>query len=68
MATSDPLLDALCVEDMLLITVQRRHKVVSQEVTPADGALSPEATHAFVEASLLFHLRLFVLELCLVQG
>ncbi len=36
-----PLLNALCVENVLFVTVERRDKVIAQEVAPADGALEP---------------------------
>ena len=66
LSTTNPLLDALSVEDVLLITVQRCHEVVAHEVTPADRALSPDTTLTLVESSFFLLRRLLVLELCLV--
>ena len=48
LALSNPLLDALCVEDVLLVAVKRRHKVVAIEIAPANRALAPESTNGFV--------------------
>ena len=65
---SDPLLNALCVEDVLFVTVERRHEIIAQEIAPADGALTPEAVLAIVNTSTLRpDLSLLVLILCLVQ-
>ena len=62
---ADPLLDALGVENVKLVAVQRRHEVVTLEVAPADGALAPQPGLARVgPAAVLFRmLRLLVLEL-----
>ena len=62
---ADPLLDALGVENMELVAVQRGDEVVTLEVAPADGALAPEPGLARVGAPavLLRMLRLLVLEL-----
>ena len=49
---ANPLFDALCVEYVFLIAVKRSDEVVTQKVAPADGALTPEATHAVVRAGL----------------
>ena len=71
LAFPNPLLDALGVEDVLIVAVQRRNEVVAQEVTPADGTLAPQPGLALVEARvalLLFLLRLLVLKLGLVEG
>jgi hypothetical protein len=68
LALSDPLLDTLGVEDVLLVAVQTCYKVLAVEVTPADGALLPKATLAALAVLvLLFVGRLLVLELGLVQ-
>ena len=45
LALADPLLDALGVEDVLLVAVEGRDEVVAEEVAPADGALTPKSTH-----------------------
>ena len=67
MATSDPLLDALCVEDMLLVTVQRGHEVITTEVTPADRTLPHETILALIKTRILFLLlSLLSLKCCLV--
>ena len=67
MATSDPLLDALCVEDMLLVTVQRGHEVITTEVAPADGTLPHETILALIKTRiLLLLLSLLSLKCCLV--
>jgi len=71
LAFPNPLLDALGVEDVLIVAMQRRNEVVAQEVTPADGTLTPQPGLALVEARvalLLFLLRLLVLKLGLVEG
>ena len=66
---SDPLLNALCVEDVLFVTVERRHEVIAQEIAPADGALAPKAALTIVDTTiLLLDLSLLVLILSLVQG
>ena len=67
LALADPLLDALGVEDVLLVAVERGDEVVAQEVAPADGALPPQPAHALVQPRLLLKRRLLVLELRLVQ-
>lgn len=67
LAFSDPLLDALCVEDMLVVAVKCGHEIVSKEVAPANWALSPEAARAFIHATFLLLLCLLVLELRLLQ-
>ena len=66
---ANPLLDALCVEDVLFIAVERGHEVVAQEVTPADWTLPPQATHTLIEiVAHLFLLRgLLMLKLRLVE-
>ena len=64
----DPLLNALSVEDVLFVTVERRHEVIAQEVAPADGALAPKATLTIVDAAiLLLELSCFGLILRLLQ-
>ena len=63
LAFPDPLLDALSVEDVLLVAVKRRDKVVAQEVAPTDGALPPQTTHTFIKPAFLLLLCLLVLEL-----
>ena len=50
---SDPLLNALCVEDVLFVAVECRHEVIAQEIAPADGALAPKAGLAIVDAAML---------------
>ena len=71
---SNPLLDALSVEDVLLIAMESCHEVVAEEVAPADGTLSPQATHTLIQivvvsvAAMLFPLLgLLVLKLGLVK-
>ena len=49
----DPLLNALCVEDVLFITVECRHEVVAKEITPAYRALAPKAALTIVDATIL---------------
>ena len=66
---SDPLLNALCVEDVLFVTVESRHEVIAQEIAPADGTLAPKAALTIVDTTiLLLDLSLLVLILSLVQG
>ena len=50
---SNPLLNALCVEDVLFVTVKSRHEVVAQEIAPANGTLAPKATLTIVDAAIL---------------
>ena len=71
---SNPLLDALSVEDVLLIAMESCHEVVAKEVAPADGTLPPQATHALIQivvvsvAAMLFPLLgLLVLKFGLVE-
>ena len=64
---TNPLLNALRVEDVQLVAVERRDEVVAQEVAPADGALAPQAAHAVVQPALFLVLRLLVLEFRLLQ-
>ena len=63
LALADPLFDALCVEDVLLVAVERRHEVVPQEVAPADGTLAPHSTDTLIQVPLLAHRSLLVFEL-----
>ena len=65
----DPLLNALGVEDVLFVTVERRYEVIAQEIAPADGALAPKTALTLVETAIfLLDLSLLVLILGLVQG
>ena len=64
---SNPLLDALSVEDMHLVAVQACHEVVPLEVAPADWTLLPESTLADSSVLALFLvLSLLSFEFCLV--
>ena len=49
----DPLLNALSVEYVLFVTVERRHEVIAQEIAPADGALTPKTALTIVDATIL---------------
>ena len=63
------MLNALGVEDVLFITVEGSHEIVAEEVAPADGTLSPQASLTLVQITatmLLLLLGLFVLEFGLV--
>ena len=64
----DPLLNALGVEDVLFVTVERRYEVIAQEIAPADGALAPKTTLTIVDATIfLLELSCFGLILRLLQ-
>ena len=64
----NPLLNALSVEDVLFVTVERRHEVIAQEIAPADWALAPKTTLTIVDtAILLLELSCFGLILRLLQ-
>lgn len=69
LSLSNPLLDTLRVENMLFIAVKRCNEIVTKEVTPADGTLTPQARLALVQAStrlLLLLCGALVLKLGLV--
>ena len=60
------------MEDVLFIAVERSHEIVTQEVTPADGTLSPQAVHALIQivsvVKLFLLLSLLMFKFGLVEG
>ena len=68
LASSDPLLNTLCMEYVHLIAVQGCHEFISVEVTPADGALFPKTTFTCLSIlNLLFLSSILGLEFSLVK-
>lgn len=64
----NPLLNALCVKDVLFVAVECRHEVIAQEIAPADRALAPKTGLTVVYATiLLLKLSCFGLILRLLQ-
>ena len=65
---TNPLLNALCVEDMFFIAKKCGNEIVSVEVAPANWTLFPKTVLTlFSVLALLRVLSLLVLELCFVQ-
>jgi hypothetical protein len=62
MTFSYPLLDAISVEDVLIVADQSGHHLVFMEVTPADRTLFPKSI--FVA---MFCLSLLLLESCPIK-